>query len=58
MASGPCQGINTIDDGHFRGCSWMGGAKSPPPPKNLTHISHNDETWLSYNLPKEDPKKI
>ena len=25
--------------------------------KNLSHISYNDETWHSYTLPKESPKK-
>ena len=36
-----------------------GGAKKPPsPPLNLSHISYNDETWLSYTLHKEDPKNI
>ena len=27
-----------------------------PPPKNLSHISYNDETWDNYSLPKEDTK--
>ena len=53
--------INPIQDGHFWGCSQIegggGGKGPPPPPKNLSHISYNDETWNSYNLPKEDPKK-
>ena len=31
------------------------GTKSPPH-ENLLHISHNDETWHSYTLPKKDPK--
>ena len=35
---------------------WGGGQKAPPPPKKLSHIHYNDETWHSYNLPKEDPK--
>ena len=37
-----------------------GGSKSPhpPPPSNLPHISHNDETWHSYTLPKGDLKNI
>ena len=34
------------------------GVKKAPPPYNLSHISYNDETWNSYILPKEDPKKI
>ena len=38
------------------------GWSSPPPPKkNLSHISYNDETWhsyTSYTLPKNDPKNI
>ena len=38
---------------------WRGGGiKKAPPPKNLSHISYNDETWHSYTLPKEDPKNI
>ena len=28
------------------------------PPYNLSLISHNDETWRSYTLPKEDSKNI
>ena len=44
--------------GIFAAAHGWGGAKSPPPPKNLTHISHNNEIWHSYNLPKEDSKKI
>ena len=49
-----------IQDGPFHGCSRMGrgGAKRPPPPKNLWHISCNNESWHSYTLPKEDPKNI
>ena len=46
--------VNPIQDGHFRGCSRMGGSKSPH--TSLSHISCNDETWHSYTLPKEDPK--
>ena len=30
--------INPIQDEHFRGCSRMEGAKSPPSLKSLTHI--------------------
>ena len=36
---------------------WMGDKKAPPP-KNLSLISYNDETWHSYTLPKEDPKNV
>ena len=36
---------------------WGGGQKSRPP-KNLWHISYNDETWHSYTLPKKDLKSI
>ena len=34
------------------------GPKNPPPPLNLSHISDQDETWHSYNLPKDDLKNI
>ena len=34
---------------------WWGGEGGPFRPKML-HISNNDETLHSYNLPKEDPK--
>ena len=37
---------------------WGGGGQKDPPPKNLSHIPNNDETWHSYILPKEDPKII
>ena len=49
-----------IQDSLFRGCSRMGGEGSflPPPPKNLRHISYNDETWHSYTLPEEDQKNV
>ena len=51
--------FNPIQDGHFRGCSRMGGAKRPPSLKSVTHIiSYNDETLHSYTLPKEDPRNI
>ena len=42
--------------GAAHGWGEWGGQKGPPP-QNLSHISHNDETWHSYTLPKEDPKK-
>ena len=51
--------FNPIQDGHFRGCSrWEGGGGGlkAQTAKNLLHISHNDETWHSYTLPKENPK--
>ena len=35
-----------------------GEAKCSPPPTYMLHISHNDETWHSYTLPKGDPKNI
>ena len=37
--------------GWGRGEGGGGGVKMP-------HISHNDETWRSQTLPKEDPKNI
>ena len=36
----------------------MVGVKDSPVAKNLLEIPHNDETWYSYTLPKEDPKNI
>ena len=48
--------LNSIQDGPFRGCSRMGVGQKSPPPKNLSHISYNDETWHNYTLSKEDPK--
>ena len=42
--------------GPFWGCSRMGGGKKTLP--KICHTSHNDETWRSYTLPKEDPKNI
>ena len=35
---------------------WMG--LRDPPPQNLLYISHNDETWHSYTVSKEDPNKL
>ena len=38
---------------------WGGGGgwiKKLSLPWNLPHMSYNDETWHSYNLPKEEPK--
>ena len=48
--------INPIQDGPFRGCSWIGGGggeggKKPPSLKSVTHIL---QIWHSYSLPKED----
>ena len=50
--------INPIQYGPFWGCSWMEGRGKKDPPKNLSHISFNDQTWQSYISPKEDPKNI
>ena len=33
---------------------WGGDDKKATCPKNLPHISYNDETLHSYTLPKED----
>ena len=50
--------LTLIQDGHFRGCSGMGGGgKKVPLPK----IYHTYPTMMklgSYPLPKEDPKNI
>ena len=40
----------------FLGLLTDGGAKGPL--LKMSHISYNDETWQSCNLPKEDPKNI
>ena len=51
--------LNPIEDGAFSGLfrdGWggaEGGKKAPP-----LHISHNDETWRSYTLPKRFKKYI
>ena len=51
--------IKPIQDGAVRDYSRIGGTKSPPPPpKNLSHISCNDESSHIYTLPKVDPKNI
>ena len=51
--------FNSIQDGPFWGCSWMGRRiKITPPHINLSHIFYNDETWQNNTLPKEDPKNI
>ena len=42
--------------GLFWGCSLLGGKK--PSPQNLSRLSYNDETWLSYTLPKENSKNL
>ena len=39
--------------GLFRATHGLAGAKRSPSLKSV-----NDETWHSYNLPKEDPKNI
>ena len=43
---------NPVRDYSFRGCSRItnGGKQKGPPPKNLPHISHNDEsdTFIPY----------
>ena len=47
--------VNPIKDGHFRGCSQMGGQKALTL-LHLSHISYNDVDWYIYTLPKEDQK--
>ena len=51
-------GFNPVQDGRFWDYSRMGESQKGPSPKNLSHISYNDETLHSYTLPKEDPNKI
>ena len=34
------------------------GGGEGPPPQNLSHISYKEETWHSYNLPKEIAKTV
>ena len=48
--------LNPIYDESFRGCPWMEG--KGPPAQNLSEISYNNETWQTYNLPKEDPENV
>ena len=43
--------FNPIQDGHFRGCSWMGGGQKGPLPK----ICHEYPTMMKLG---EDPKNI
>ena len=40
--------FNSIQDGHFWGCSRMVAGRK----------SYNDETWHSYTLPKKDPENV
>ena len=44
--------------GAAHGWGGVGAKSTPSPPKNLSHISYNHETWYTYALPKEDPKKL
>ena len=54
-----CRNLIPIQDGLFRGCSWMWRPKRSPSLKSVTLMLHyNDETWHSYTLPKENPKAI
>ena len=47
--------FNPIQDGPFWDCLRMGGGL-----KRLKSVTqyYNDETWLTYTLPKEDPKNM
>ena len=47
--------FNPIQDGTFWDCLRMGGGL-----KRLKSVTqyYNDETWLTYTLPKEDPKNM
>ena len=49
---------NLIQDGTFQGCLRMRMGQKGSPSKNLSHKSHNGETWHSYTLPKGDTKYI
>ena len=42
----------------FFGVAHDVGVNKEPLPKNLSHISYNDENWQSHTLLKEDPKNI
>ena len=60
-----CQQASKTDEyltlfrmGLFGAGHGSGGAKSPPPFWNLSHIPNNNETWHTDILPKEDPKNI
>ena len=51
--------FNPIQDGLFRGCSWMGrGAKSLPPPRPPLKICHTYPTMMKLGTVISYPKKI
>ena len=47
--------LNLIQDGLFCGCSKMGVLKDL---LNLTSVTPIPQYWITYTLPKEDPKNI
>ena len=49
--------FNPILYGPLRCCSQMWGQKGLLP-KNLSHLSYNDEPWHSYTSSSEDSKNI
>ena len=48
--------LNPIQDGHFQGCSRMGGGAKRPPFAKIFHTYPTMMKLGSYTLPKEDPK--
>ena len=53
--------LNPIQDGHFRGCSRMGGGRRGGKKASFPKIRHTYSTIMklgSYTLPKEDPKNV
>ena len=43
VTSGVIFTVNPVQDGPFRGCSWMGGGKKAPSLKSVTHLSRYTE---------------
>ena len=50
--------FNPIQDGHFRGCSRMGGGGERSPLPKICHTYPTVMKLGSYTLPKEDHKNI
>ena len=48
--------LNPIQDGHFWGCSRMGGGEQKDPLPKICHTYPTTMKLGSYTLPKQDPK--